>query len=100
MTTYRYAMAHEPKASPYDNLHGLGKGACLVVLDLGADGVERTVLMDTSITEIGGKRFLAGTVTDKFTEIAVVFPGKPAYVALDRIAYIQILELPAMANDQ
>ncbi len=38
------------------------------------------------------KRFLGGTVTDKYPEINVAFPGTVAYVALDRIAYIQYLD--------
>lgn len=95
LTTYRYAMADDGDASGQVTviMNGLGNRPALVAFELGGgDGVDRTVLVNSTIVEIGGKRFLGGTVTDKYPEINVVFPGTVAYVALDRIAYIQYLD--------
>ena len=92
--TYRFALADEGEASDPDNIKRFTDLPCLIVFDLGADGIERTVLVDASITDIGGKRFLGGVVTDKYPDFWVVMPGKPAYIALDRIAYIQVLDDP------
>jgi hypothetical protein len=98
ITTYRLAFADDAAPRKADNITRFTDLPCLVVFDLGSDGVDRTVLVDASITDIGGKRFLGGIVTDKFPDFRVAIPGKPAYVALDRIAYIQILDDPQRQN--
>ena len=95
LTTYRYAVAADGDATGQVTviMNGLGNRPALVAFDLGGgDGVDRTVLVNSTIVELGGKRFLGGTVTDKYPEIKVAFPGTVAYVALDRIAYIQYLD--------
>jgi hypothetical protein len=95
LTTYRYALAADGNATGQVTviMNGLGNRPALVAFDLGGgDGVDRTVLVNSTIVELGGKRFLAGTVTDKYPEIKVAFPGTIAHVALDRIAYIQYLD--------
>ena len=94
LITYRYALAAD--GNPDHGtviMKGLGDRPSLVAFDIGgANGVERTALVNSTIVEIGGRRFLGGTVTDKYPEIKVVSPGTVAYVALDRIAYIQYLD--------
>jgi hypothetical protein len=95
LTTYRYAFAANDDATDQATviMNGLGNRPALVAFDFGGgDGVDRTVLVNSTIVELGGKRFLGGTVTDKYPEIEVAFPGTVAYVALDRIAYIQYLD--------
>ncbi len=95
LTTYQYAFAADDDATGQATviMNGLGNRPALVAFDLGGgDGVDQTVLVNSTIVEIGGKRFLGGTVTDKYPEINVAFPGTVAYVALDRIAYIQYLD--------
>jgi hypothetical protein len=89
LTTYRYAFAANDDATDQATviMNGLGNRPALVAFDFGGgDGVERTVLVNSAIVELGG------TVTDKYPEIEVAFPGTVAYVALDRIAYIQYLD--------
>ena len=93
--TYRYALAADGDTTGHAtvNMNGLGNRPALVVFDLGGgNGVERTALANSTIVELGGKRFLGGFVTDKFPEIKVAFPGKGAYIALERIVYIQYLD--------
>ncbi len=93
LTTFRYALADE--GDPADNvtLHGLGDRPALVAFDVGGEnGGDNTVLVNCEIVDIGGKRFLGGTVTDKYPEVKVAFPGRVAYVALDRIVYIQYVD--------
>lgn len=95
LTTYRYAVATDGDATGQVTvtMNGLGNRPALVAFELGGgDGIDRTVLVNSTIVELGGKRFLGGTVTDKYPEINVAFPGTVAYVALDRIAYIQYLD--------
>lgn len=95
LTTYRYALATDGNVAGQVTaiMNGLGNRPALVVFDLGgADGVERTALENSTIVELGGKRFLGGTVTEKYPEIKVTFPGTVAYIALDRITYIQYLD--------
>ena len=95
LTGYRYALAADGDAVGQVTviMNGLGNRPAWVAFDLGgADGVERTVLENSTIVELGGKRFLGGTVTNKYPEIKVTFPGTVAYVALDSIAYIQYLD--------
>lgn len=95
LTAYRYSVAADgdPTGQVAVIMNGLGDRPALVAFDLGGgDGVDRTVLVNSTIVELGGKRFLGGTVTDKYPEVTVAFPGTVAYVALDRIAYIQYLD--------
>ncbi|SMP62380.1 hypothetical protein SAMN06265222_107307 [Neorhodopirellula lusitana] len=93
ITAYSFAVAGDPSAPGPDNyltrFHGK---TILVVLDLGSDGIERTVLVDASLTGLGDKRFLGGVVTDKYPEFPVIMPGRKAFVALDRVVSIQVLE--------
>lgn len=60
--------------------------------DTERDGIEQTGLVEAAATDIGGKRFFSGTVTDKYQKVKVVFPRTLAYVALERIAYIRVLD--------
>ncbi len=95
LTTYRYAGATNGDATGQVTviMNGLGDRPALVAFELGGgDGIDRTVLVNSTIVELGGKRFLGGTVTDKYPDIKVAFPGTAAFVALDRIAYIQYLD--------
>ena len=95
LTTYQYAFAAHDDATGQATviMHGLGNRPALVAFDLGGGaGGDTTVLVNSTIVEVGGKRFLGGTVTEKYPEINVDFPGTVAYVALDRIAYIQYLD--------
>lgn len=91
-TTIQYALADDGDSPNQVTMDGFSDRPSLVTFDPGgADGVERTVLVNATIVDISGKQFLRGTVTDKHQEINVVFPGKVAYVAFDSIAYIQHL---------
>ncbi len=93
--TYRFAVAGDNDPPGHINHHGFGITPCLVAFDFdGADGDEQTVLVDATITDIGGKRFLGGVVTDDYPEVKVAFPGTGVYIALDRIVYIQMLNAP------
>jgi len=100
ITTYRFAVADDAYNPAPVDIRSFATMPCLVVYDLGTVGVDQTVLVDASITDIGGKRFLGGTVTDKYPDISVDYPGKPAYISLDRIAYIQILDVPEIENGE
>jgi len=101
VVTYRIALADTTEASQHPGINDFGDSPCLVTFDLGSGGgpgpggVQRTVLVNASFTDISGKRFLGGTVTDKytkFTRVDVTFPGTQAYIALDRIACIELLD--------
>jgi hypothetical protein len=93
--TYRLAYARDDDPVGHKNMHGFGDSPCLVAFDLGgSDGVEQTVLVDTEIVDVGGKRFLNGVVTDNYPEINVTYPGMGAFVALDSITYLQFLPAP------
>ncbi|WP_143549216.1 hypothetical protein [Rhodopirellula bahusiensis] len=99
--TYHLATAADPNAPhPSNYLTSFTGKTVLVVLDLGADGIERTVLRDASLTGIGEKPFLGGVVTDKYPEFPVIMPGEKAYVALDRIVYVQVLDDPKVENGE
>ncbi|TWU51526.1 hypothetical protein [Rubripirellula reticaptiva] len=100
IATYRLAYAGDDDPAGHKNMYGFGDSPCLVTFDLGgSDGVEQTVLVDTEIVVVGGKRFLNGVVTDNYPEVNVAYPGTRAFVALDRIAYLQFLPAPETEND-
>ncbi|KAA5538925.1 hypothetical protein FYK55_26170 [Roseiconus nitratireducens] len=90
--SYRFSTAGDGDPPGHVNLHDFGDATCLVTFDLGgSDGIEQTVLMKPRITDVGGKRFVSGVTTNVYNEINVPYPGTVAYVALERISYIQIL---------
>ena len=89
-----YCLAHARDDDPvgHKSMHGFGDSPCLVTFDLGgSDGVEQTVLVDTEVVDVGGKRFLNGVVTDNYPEINVAYAGTGAFVALDSIIDLQML---------
>ncbi|GAA5510928.1 hypothetical protein [Novipirellula caenicola] len=93
LTTFRYALADEGDPAGHVNLQGLGDRPALVAFGTGGEnGGDNTVLVNCAIVDIDGKRFLGGTVTDECPEVKVAFPGRTAYVALERIVYIQYLD--------
>lgn len=85
---YPTAIASEasPKTSPIE------PGAHLIVFNLGADGVERTVLVDPVVVSVGGHPFLKGVVTDKFPIVTVVSPGTTAMIPVSGVGYMQLLK--------
>ncbi|TWU39982.1 hypothetical protein Q31b_32980 [Novipirellula aureliae] len=102
IATYQIALADRTPTWQHPGINDFGDSPCLVSFDLGSGGgqstggVQRTVLVNASFNDISGKRFLGGIVTDKykkFTRLDVTFPGTQAYISLDRIACIELLDV-------
>ncbi|TWT84748.1 hypothetical protein CA13_62280 [Planctomycetes bacterium CA13] len=106
IATYRISLADSTATSQLPGINEFGDSPCLVTFNIGPGGgqsmggVQRTVLVNATFTDISGKRFLGGIVTDKytkFTRLDVEFPGTQAYISFDRIACIELLDV---AKDQ
>ena len=76
LTTYQYAFAADDDATGQATviMNGLGNRPALVAFDLGGGaGGDPTVLVNSTIVELGGKRFLGGTVTTSIRRSRLLF---------------------------